>query len=182
MINNKRFLSNIPRELDKENIDSTIEIYKESLENIPLKIEASNLLNLFAVLKREPMKNGPYEGVSLFEAANRVMTDLVILFGIKKILSGEFPHLETFSKFKVEFGNENNEPHDIYSESNGKRLIGEAFNVAPSFFNVKKNKTYRKMLKCEPKPDYLILLCNSDSHDSIKEDNGIFIIKVEIEL
>jgi hypothetical protein len=40
MIKNKRFLSNIPRELDKENIDRTIEIYKESLENIPLKIES----------------------------------------------------------------------------------------------------------------------------------------------
>ena len=52
MIKNKRFLSNIPRELDKENIDRTIEIYKESLENIPFKIEASNLLNLFAILKR----------------------------------------------------------------------------------------------------------------------------------
>jgi len=176
-----KFLTEIPRELDKDNIDSAIKKHKSLLEDIPLLVEGSNILDLFAILKRYQMISGPYIGVSLFEAANRIMTDLVILFGIKKILSGEIPNLEIFSKFIVELGNENDNPHDIVSYSSGKTLIGEAFNVAPSFFNVKKNKSYKKLLKSDQNPDFLILLCNSDSHDMVKEVGGVTIIKVDIE-
>jgi len=40
-------------------------------------------LRLFQYLKRNQVGLGPYPHVTLFEAANRIMTDMVILKGIK---------------------------------------------------------------------------------------------------
>lgn len=179
-------ISDIPRNLNKDNIDAAIETYKELLVNIPLKIEGSNLIELLIRLKREKMTTGPWKNVSIFEAANRIMSDLVILLGIKRIINGEFSNLKEFTDFQVELGNENNNDHDVISRANGKVLIGEAFNVAPSFFNVKKSKTIKKLLSSSLTPDYIILLCNSDSHEKTKskklDDNKIEIIKVDVRL
>jgi hypothetical protein len=179
-------ISDIPRKLNKENIDEVIEAYKALLVNIPLKIEESNLIDLLIRLKRGKISTGPWKDVSIFEAANRIMSDLVILLGVKRIINGEFPDLKVFTDFEVELGNENNNDHDIVSHANGKTLIGEAFNVAPSFFNVKKSKTIKKLLGSSLTPDYIILLCNSDSHEKTmsknQDDNKIEIIKVDVRL
>ena len=51
-------------------------------------------------LKREKIGRGPYPEVSIFETSNRIMTDLVILFGIKKILIGEVPNLRSLQILK----------------------------------------------------------------------------------
>lgn len=114
------------------------------------------------------------------------MSDLVILLGIKRIINGEFSNLKEFTDFQVELGNENNNDHDVISRANGKVLIGEAFNVAPSFFNVKKSKTIKKLLGSSLTPDHIILLCNSESHENTKskkiDDNKIEIIKVDVRL
>lgn len=113
------------------------------------------------------------------------MTDLVILLGIKRIIDGEFPHLKIFTEFEVELGNENKKDHDITSKAEGKVLIGEAFNVAPSFFNVKKSKTIKKLKESTLDADYLILLCNEDSHEHTTKSssvNNIEIIKVNMTL
>ncbi|MDZ4710965.1 MAG: hypothetical protein SGI89_01410 [bacterium] len=182
----KKTLADIPRELNKGNIEEAIKDYKILLQDIPLKIEESNLLDLLIKLKRSEIGKGPYAHVSIFEAANRIMTDLVILFGVKKLLSGEFPKLTMFTNFTVEFGNENKNAHDILSKAKGKKLAGEAFNVAPSFYNGKKSKTIKKLLESTQNADHLILLCNADSHLSINtgrsENNGIEIIKVDVAL
>jgi hypothetical protein len=178
-------IHDIPRKLNKKNIDAAIETYKELLTDIPLKIEESNLLNLLTRLKRGKIGSGPWNNVSIFEAANRIMTDLVILLGIKRIIDGEFPHLKIFTEFEVELGNENKKDHDITSKAEGKVLIGEAFNVAPSFFNVKKSKTIKKLKESTLDADYLILLCNEDSHEHTTKSssvNNIEIIKVNMTL
>lgn len=64
-------IHDIPRKLNKKNIDAAIETYKELLTDIPLKIEESNLLNLLTRLKRGKIGSGPWNNVSIFEAANR---------------------------------------------------------------------------------------------------------------
>ena len=63
--------------------------------------------------------------MTLFEAANRVMTDLVILHGVKSLLEYEiFP----FHTYTVEFGNEDRNDFDLSaSNKTGEKLIGEAF-------------------------------------------------------
>ena len=45
----------------------------------------------------------------------------------------------------VEYGNDNNNDHDVTAEAYGKRFCGEAFNVSPSFFEGKKWKMLKKM-------------------------------------
>lgn len=177
-------INEIPRILNKNNIDQTIKAYTKLLGEIPLKIEEANVLDLLQKLKRGKMGSGPWSNVSIFEAANRIMSDLVILFGVKRIIDGEFPHLEIFQEFEVELGNENKKQHDIISTLGDKRLIGEAFNVAPSFFNIKKNKMITKLTKSNPPADYLILLCNADSHEVTKSKiaHNVEIIKVDVKI
>lgn len=172
----------IPRKLNKDNIENAIADYKELLADIPLIIQESNLLDLLHRLKRGEIGKGPWKNVSIFEAANRIMTDLVILLGVKRIIDGEFPNLKMFREFEVEFGNENKNEHDIISYAGDKVLIGEAFNVAPSFFNVKKSKTVKKLVGSNMSPDYLVLLCNADSHEQTKIyiASEIQIIKIDI--
>jgi len=177
-------INEIPRILNKSNIDQTIKAYTQLLDEIPLKIEETNVLDLLQKLKREKMGSGPWSNVSIFEAANRIMSDLVILYGVKRIFDGEFPHLEIFKEFEVELGNENKKEHDIISIFGNKRLIGEAFNVAPSFFNIKKNKMIKKLTDSNHAADYMILLCNADSHEVTKSKiaHNVEIIKVYVKI
>ena len=176
-------IDDIPRKINKENIDEAINTYKILLEEIPLSIEGNSVIDLLTRLKRGHINSGPWKNVSIFEAANRIMTDLVILFGIKQILNGQFPHLVEFIEFDIELGNENKNLHDIMSKSNGKTLIGEAFNVAPSFFNLKKAISIKKLIGSNSPKDYLIILCNSDSHiKSVIKNSNIQIIKVDVAL
>lgn len=100
-------ISEIHRKLNSENIENAIEAYKTLLSDIPLKIEGENLLDLLKKLKRDKIGSGPWKNVSIFEVANRIMTDLVILLGVKRLISGEFPNLKIFTGFDVEFVNEN---------------------------------------------------------------------------
>lgn len=174
----------IPRTLNKDNIDKIIEAYKELLSDIPLKIEGENLLDLLTQLKRGKIGKGPWSEVSIFEAANRIMTDLVILLGVKSIIDGEFPDLEMFKEFEVELGNENKKDHDVISYAEDRILIGEAFNVAPSFFNVKKLKSKKKLIGSKLVANHLILFCNSDSHERTKlnDTDKIEIIKVNVKI
>jgi hypothetical protein len=113
-------------------------------------------------LKRGKIRNGPHPGVSIFEASNRIFSDIVILFGIRELLLN--PQLGMvslpFDQYEVRFGVEDG--FDIGTEKGDEKLIGEAFNVAPSFFANKKRKTLAKLAK-ESKYDYKILIFNADA-------------------
>lgn len=71
---------------------------------------------------------GPYPGVTLFEAANRIMTDLVTLHGVAWLLKNKvFP----FDSYAVGFGNENDLGFNIRAGGvDGETLVGEVSNVA----------------------------------------------------
>ena len=178
------YLPNIPRELTKANIDQAIENYKKLLDDIPISIKANNVLELLKVLKRSSLNSGPYPNVSIFESANRIMTDLVILFGVKKLLNGAIKDIE-FEKYKVEFGNENLNDHDIVAYDSNKRLIGEAFNVAESFFQTKKAKSLKKLRESQKDNEIIILLYNSDAVKNVynpKNKSNEYYISVDIEM
>jgi hypothetical protein len=103
---------------------------------------------------------GPYPHVTLFEAANRIMTDLVILKGVRWLLDKRsFP----FDEYLVEYGNEDSNEHDITAVQSGKRLIGEAFNVAPSFFQGKKTAMLKKLRNAGESIDFKIIMVNADA-------------------
>ena len=111
-------------------------------------------------LKRECVKDGPYRKVSLFEAANRIMTDLILLYGIRHLLSRtDLPYTD----YEVQYGTQNDRSHDIEAQAKGLRLSGEAFNVAQSFFNQKRRASMKKLRAKAHDATHRILLFNADA-------------------
>ena len=155
-------MENISRQLTKDNIDETISQYLDLLKTVPINIQTDNVFGLLHKIKREKMSTGPYPNVSLFEAANRMMTDLTILYGIRSLLTKNIFDFE-FDNYLVEFGNESFNKHDIISEKDGFSLFGEAFNVAESFFQTKKSSSLKKLRKSKTEKDIILIIYNSDA-------------------
>ena len=154
----------IEKTLNSDNIDLMIIMYKDSINEMDYSVSANNTIEFFQKIKRESIKKGPYPNVTLFEAANRIMSDLVILFGIKKLLKGEYEDL-AFDEYQVEYGNDNNNQYDIIAKNKKYKLFGEAFNVAPSFFQGKKSSSLKKLRREKSNNTVLLLLYNSDAVD-----------------
>ena len=121
---------------------------------------------------------GPYPHVTMFEAANRIMSDLVILYGVQWLLNtAAFP----FDSYTVEYGNENNNGFDVCATDLDKILIGEAFNVAPSFFQTKKASMLKKLAASTA--DYKIIMFNHDAvapNYTPKPNNGEYFLFVRV--
>ena len=148
------------RTLNRNNIEATISDYESSIETIGDTLSGLRGIPLFQSLKRNRIGLGPYPHVTLFEAANRIMTDLVILKGVKWLLD---THAFPFDEYVVEYGNEDSNDHDITAHNGSKRLIGEAFNVAPSLFQCKKNAMRKKLRGNKDDADFMIVVANADA-------------------
>ena len=150
----------LERELNETNIDRALADYVESADSVGDSIRGLTGIPLLETLKRGKAQTGPYPKVALFEAANRIMTDLVILRGVKWLLSARaFP----FRSYTVEYGHEDNNDHDLMAKADGRTLIGEAFNVAPSFFGTKKQSALKKLRASTANADFRVILCNDDA-------------------
>ena len=150
----------LERELHGDNIDRVLADYVESAESVGDSIRGLAGIRLLETLKRGKAETGPYPNVAMFEAANRIMTDLVILYGIRWMLrTRTFP----FRSYSVEYGHEDNNDHDLMAKADGRTLIGEAFNVAPSFFGFKKNSAIKKLRASTAGADFRVVLCNDDA-------------------
>jgi hypothetical protein len=146
--------------LCKANIDQTLADYIAEVEHLGESVTSLRGLRLFEALKRAIVGTGPYPKVTLFEAANRIMTDLVILYGVRWLLKHEvFP----FDAYVVEYGNEDQQGFDIRASSGSSTLIGEAFNVAPSFFQGKKRSMLKKLRQATASADFKLIMFNHDA-------------------
>lgn len=174
-------MQQIVRVLTAENIKAITNDFHESLASIGESIQGKRGVPLFTALKREKLLAGPYPGVSLFEAANRIMSDLVILGGISGLLKdGHFP----FTSYTVEFGNEDKNGFDIRAAKGDKTLVGEAFNVAPSFFQIKKGSALKKLRRTGFDASYRLLMFNDDAVNvgySPRSERGLHHVLVGIE-
>jgi hypothetical protein len=86
--------------LTRANIEREIPDNQRSVDTISGLPADLRGLDLLSALKRRPVGIGPYPHVTWVEAANRVMTDLVLLFGVRWLLTeSAFP----FSEFRVDF-------------------------------------------------------------------------------
>lgn len=147
------------RNLTHANIDGLLEVYTAKAEAVGDSIAGLKGVALLNSLKRGSIGVGPYPKVALFEAANRIMTDLVILYGVKWLLRNTgLP----FLLYTVELGHENHGQHDIVAEADGKVLVAEAFNVAQSFFPIKRASAIRKLRSSAARSDYRVIVCNHD--------------------
>ena len=169
------------RTLNESNIGVITADFYASLASIGESIRGKKGVPLFIALKREKLVGGPYPDVSLFEAANRIMSDLVILKGIAWLLQN---NLFPFSSYTVEFGNEDENGFDIRASSGTASLVGEAFNVAPSFFQTKKGSALKKLRRDGSNATYRILMYNNDAvspNYSPKPEVGLHHILVGVE-
>jgi hypothetical protein len=148
------------RTLNSSNIASITRAFEEDLATIGASIKGKTGLPLLVALKREALTKGPYTGVSLFEAANRIMSDLVILRGVAGLLKDS---TFKFSEYTVEFGNEDNNGFDMRAKFGSQALVGEAFNVAPSFFQIKKSSALKKLTEKAPKGAARLVMYNADA-------------------
>lgn len=174
-------MQQIVRTLNSENIETIATKFHKSLESIGESIQGKTGVSLFTALKREKLIGGPYPGVSLFEAANRIMSDLVILGGISGFLKG---NLFPFTSYTVEFGNEDKNGYDIRATSGSETLVGEAFNVAPSFFQIKKGSALKKLRRDGSDATYRIIMFNDDAASlsySPKPEAGLYHVLVGVE-
>jgi len=168
------------RKLTLANISKIQLEFNESLASLGNSIKGKTGLPLLESLKRERLGVGPYPDVTLFEAANRIMSDLVILYGVEGLLkSNIFP----FAEYIVEFGNEDNNGFDIRASTPSATLVGEAFNVAPSFFQGKKGSALKKLREKAKQETYRIVMFNSDAPPAnyvARHEAGIYHVSVQI--
>jgi len=168
------------RRISKANASGLITKYLELVEEVGNPVANLKGQRLLEALKREAVEAGPYPNVTLFEAANRIMSDLVILYGVKWLLDkNAFP----FATYTVEFGNEDTNRFDIHAAEDGKKLIGEAFNVAPSFFQIKKTTMLKKLRQPDVCADYKIIMFNQDAAKKSyrpKPKNNEFFVFVQV--
>lgn len=88
-------------------------------------------------------KIGPYENSSIFEAANRIASDLVIIIGLLQLVEAN-QELKN-ALFSLRLGTTHHKGKgDFTIKLNGEELEGEAFNVAPSFLKQKMRNTINK--------------------------------------
>jgi hypothetical protein len=168
------------RVLNLKNIEKIRLEFYESLALLGDSVKDKSGLPLLVSLKREKVNVGPYPNVTLFEAANRIMSDLVILHGVEGLLNSSiFP----FEEYTVEFGNEDKNGFDIRAFSESATLVGEAFNVAPSFFQGKKGAALKKLRSYEQAETFKIIMYNSDAPPegySAKHEPNIYHLSVDI--
>jgi hypothetical protein len=148
--------------LNKYNIENANSNYLVLLENIPLKMDAKNVLEMMTDLKRKKNRIWTLFRFCTFRIRNRIMSDLTILHGIKALLNGDIVGID-FDDYCVEFGHDNYNDNDIPAHNGQTKLIGKGFNVAKSFFQPKKTSALKKMRKQISGDQKLLLIYNSDA-------------------
>ena len=105
---------------------------------------------------------GPYTGLSVFEAANRIASDLVIINGVLQLFRDK-PELSG-AKITVRLGNRHEAGRGDFTIDKAE---GEAFNVAASFYNAKLRMTDNKWKAKKLK----YILVNADVYAEINGEN-----------
>lgn len=147
--------------INLDNVDKRIEEYLKTIQGINLPLIQNDILKTIYSIKREPLGTGPYPEVSLFETANRIFSDLVILFGVRSLLTSpivgdvSLPFREYSVALGVQGGN------DLSASQNNSNLVGEAFHVAPSLFQTKKRLVMKKLRNKQA--TYRIILFNDNA-------------------
>lgn len=146
----------------------------------PMPKEEGGYYDMIMYLKRkvnsDAIKIGPYQNISVFEAANRIASDLVIINGMLQLIEEKGYHNRIFDLNLGTMHTKDKGDFTIYLDNN-IQLNGEAFNVAPSFLKAKLRTTLKKW---ETKEKLDIILINEEAFDTVKfkmEDTRIFKVK-----
>ena len=142
-----------------------------------------NYLEMIPYLKRKdignPFRIGCYENITIFEAANRIASDLVILNGLIQLVQKD-PTLEN-ARFTVRLGTTHvRRKGDFTIVCEGESFEGEAFNVAPTFLATKLRNTIKKWDKPEHRGKLKYILINDEAFEFRKKakiDKRVFRVR-----
>lgn len=157
-----------------QEVQREIEAFKQQVNEIDSVISANSSLELMQCLKRDIIKKGPYPHVTLFESANRILTDCVIYNTLLLIFENKIETLPSFKRVEVDFGHSNKQKHDIigFDMEGNPVFYAEAFNTAPTFFMAKLIKT-RSKLKNSEKQNVVKFICfNRDACKGYRPKNS----------
>jgi hypothetical protein len=136
--------NDIHKPLTKPEIEKVYRSYKKYLVTRPFpSIEEHSYQAYLNFLKREHSPIGPYTDITVFEAANRIATDLALFEGVLKMfMTGK---IEPDATIQLRLGTMQADGKGDFSVfQSGGEIQGEVFDVAPSFFKAKLGKTLRK--------------------------------------
>jgi hypothetical protein len=153
--------------LRKDTIDRKIRDYvaRVATNKLPT-LDPRRCLAFFHDLKRRPISGGPSRGLTVVEAANRTLSDLVVLGAARRLLCAPPSCLERpVDEVVVSLGNSDGFDLSARVPGGGGTLLGECFNVARSYFPMKKAQSRAKLKATNA--SLLILAFNSDAIDKV---------------
>lgn len=113
-------------------------VYKTAIENTDFKLPTKATLEFMLWAKREKISFGPYQNLTFFEISNRIYSDLVLLKAAQVLF--EEHHIKS-----IQLKMSNHSGSDlIVIDKDNKEIKGEAFNTAPSFFQIKMRSELKK--------------------------------------
>jgi len=143
-----------------EDVVRLIRCYKNALKENPFPDilgKQSSTAEIISLLKRNQYSIGPYCSITIFEAANRIASDLTLMDGVCSILQRSNWRDSTV---KLRLGTmQENGCGDFTVRKDKDRWEGEAFDVAPSFFN---SKLYATLKKWKHKNVLKFIVFNAD--------------------
>lgn len=147
--------------------DAKASYIKKIIENKPHFNNTNSIFELIDQVKRNPTNIGPYEDISVFEALNRIGSDLVLLRGAEKLFN-EGLDKKIPTEILLRMGNTKGFDFEVYF---GKTIIyGEAFNAAESFCKDKMRQAIHKLIEKNPDPNATegIVFVNDDVKDVLR--------------
>lgn len=144
------------KSLSKKAFEEAKSAYLTLIEKNNYSMKATiSIYELIKNVKRSPATIGPYKDISVFEALNRIGSDLVLLEGAEKLFNGEIESIKPKS-IELRMGNKHGFDFTVTLDDDSE-ILGEAFNAAESF--------------CEHKYRQAI---NKFTDELLKEDSNIF--------
>ena len=132
--------------LNKAEFIEAKKLYLEFITKNEYEIKATkDIFQLIQNIKRSPEKIGPYQIMSVFEALNRIGSDLVLLSGAEKLFASEIPP----EKILLRMGNNQGFDFEVFYKGD-KVIYGEAFNAAESFCKHKMRQAIDKLVDKNP--------------------------------
>lgn len=142
--------------------DLIIKLRKDYLQYLNINpfpaIREKNYHAILKQIKRDTFTIGPYNGITFFEAANRIASDLTLIEGVIQLFDNNYLTLN--AEVQLRLGTMQQKDKGDFSVFDKKKEIqGEAFNVAPSFF---KNKLYKTLKKWSGRNELKYIVINED--------------------
>lgn len=125
-----------------------------------------------------PQKIGPYQNITIFEAANRIASDLVIINGVIQLIQNNSSLEKACFTIRLGILHEKGKG-DFTIHLHNENFEGEAFNVAPSFLNVKLRNTISKWNKEGNQKKLKYILVNDEAFEFVTKaiDERVFRVK-----